>query len=43
MFYTFLIKKRKIEVYLGKLLGLPHFSMQNFLGPVDPLRAAKPS
>lgn len=30
-------------MYLGKLLGLPHFSIQNFLGPVDPRRAANPS
>ncbi len=29
--------------YLGKLVGLPHFSMQKRLGPFDPLSAAKPS
>lgn len=28
---------------LGKLFGLPHFSMQNFLEPIEPLRAANPS
>lgn len=28
---------------LGKLVGLPHFSMQNFLGPLLPLNASKPS
>lgn len=27
----------------GRLFGFPHFSMQNFLGPTEPRRAAKPS
>jgi hypothetical protein len=37
------LKVRSILTYLGKLFGLPHFSIQNFLGPVLPLRAANPS
>lgn len=28
---------------LGRLFGLPHFSIQNFLGPIDPLNAENPS
>ena len=28
---------------LGRQAGVPHFSMQNLLGPLEPLRAAKPS
>jgi len=32
-----------LKYYLGKLLHFPHFSIQNFLGPVDPRRAEKPS
>lgn len=28
---------------LGKLVGLPHFSIQNFLGPLLPRSASKPS
>jgi hypothetical protein len=41
----FIIKKHQEEtlVYLGKLDGFPHFSMQNFLGPLEPLRAENPS
>lgn len=28
---------------LGRLFGFPHFSMQNFRGPIEPLKAEKPS
>jgi len=35
--------KSSISIYLGKLFGLPHFSMQNLRGPVEPLSAANPS
>lgn len=41
IYYTSLLKTTLL--YLGKLFGLPHFSMQNFRGPVDPRRAANPS
>lgn len=27
----------------GKLVGFPHFSIQNFLGPLLPLKASNPS
>ena len=29
--------------YLGRLTGFPHFSIQNFLGPFEPLSAENPS
>jgi hypothetical protein len=42
--FTKSIKKlTTLIMYLGKLFGFPHFSTQNFLGPVLPLRAANPS
>lgn len=28
---------------LGRLFGFPHFSIQNFLGPIEPLNAENPS
>lgn len=36
-------KKSHKNADLGRHAGVPHFSMQNLLGPLEPLRAAKPS
>jgi len=33
----------KKVTYLGKKLGFPHFSIQNFRGPFEPRSAEKPS
>ena len=35
--------KQMFVGYLGRLTVFPHFSIQNFLGPLEPLRAEKPS
>ena len=32
-----------LDAHLGRLSGVPHFSIVNFLGPLLPLRAEKPS
>ncbi len=37
------IKKSFPSTHLGRLVGFPHRSMQNLLGPFDPLSAEKPS